>query len=160
MHPSVHQKGQTRQLTRTLAMAVVTQEDLIALRTQVAQLQESQAELREEVDVLKSSSAGLHAALDDIQTAAAAESAGERLEKVEEQLSMVPTSQEFLEHLDSMDGKLQESLATVRAQQDDLEGKVAAVQSTALTLREDKPSRPLSQHLTQRRGFDSLPDYG
>ena len=37
---------------------------------------------------------------------------------------------------------------------------MAAVQSTALTIREDKPSWPLSQHLTQRRGFDGPPDYG
>ena len=44
-----------RQPTRTLAMAAVTPEDLTALRTQIAQLQESQAELRDEVDVLKSS---------------------------------------------------------------------------------------------------------
>ena len=147
--------------TRTLAMAAVTPEDLTALRTQIAQLQESQAELRDEVDVLKSSEAGLHAALEDLQNAAATEPAGERLKNVEEQLALVPTSEEFLQHLDLMDTKLKEDLDKVKAQQDDLEGKLAAVKSTALTLREPQAFvASASQHLTQRRGFDGLSDYG
>ena len=64
-------------------MAAVTQEELTALRTQIAQLQENQADLRKEVDVLKSSEAGLHAALADLQNAATIDPAGERLKEVE-----------------------------------------------------------------------------
>ena len=89
-------------------MAAVTQEELTALRTQIAQLQENQADLRKEVDVLKSSEAGLHAALVDLQNAATIDPAGERLKEVEDQLSTVPTSEEFLHHLKLMDTKLKE----------------------------------------------------
>ena len=85
------------------------------------------------------------------------------MKKVEDQLAMVPTSEEFLHHLKLMDMKLKEDFDKVKEQQVDLEGKVAAVKSTGGT--HPDPHAPVasasaSMHFTQRKGLDGPESYG
>ena len=91
----------TGQQLFSLAMAAVTQEKLTALRAEVVQLKADQDKLREAVKGLENSEAGLHAALDGFRV-----TAGERTQKVEELVALVPTTEEFLHHLKLIDAKL------------------------------------------------------